>query len=318
MSQLNSAVETLRDRGPNALCRAVWGVARTAIHRLTGRTFALCRVYDYRLWVDLDDRGISRTLMLFGERELEHKAMLERIVTPGMCVFDIGANIGYYPIMESRLVGPEGRVIAIEPSPTNIALLERNLELNGVTNIDVREGAVSDTHGEREFHLSTQSNLNTFHDIGSGAVHLAGESIPVSVTTVPALAAEFGAPDLIRMDVEGHEVEVIAGLLDAVQAGEMCPMIIFETHLSRYTGDHAFAPVLRRLFDAGYRVRLAASSWESGTQRVEALGYRGLDTIRTDGVTRTLFEDISAEDAISLICETGGLRTVVLAPDSTD
>ncbi|MBT3929874.1 MAG: FkbM family methyltransferase, partial [Rhodospirillaceae bacterium] len=205
MGKLNSAIETLRDRGAPALCKAVLGLARTTAHRVTGRQFALCRVYDYRLWVDLNDRGISRTLMLFGERELEHKAMLERIVEPGMRIFDIGANIGYYAIMESQLVGPSGQVVAIEPSPGNVALLQRNLEQNAISNVVVREGAISDEEGKREFHLSTQSNLNTFHDIGSGAVHLAGESIPVEVNTVPALAEEFGPPDVMRMDVEGHE-----------------------------------------------------------------------------------------------------------------
>jgi FkbM family methyltransferase len=316
VGKLNSAIETLRDRGAPALCKAVLGLARTTAHRVTGRQFALCRVYDYRLWVDLNDRGISRTLMLFGERELEHKAMLERIVEPGMRIFDIGANIGYYAIMESQLVGPSGQVVAIEPSPGNVALLQRNLEQNAISNVVVREGAISDEEGKREFHLSTQSNLNTFHDIGSGAVHLAGESIPVEVNTVPALAEEFGPPDVMRMDVEGHEVEVIRGLLDAVEAGTMRPRIIFETHLSRYTAEHSFEPVLRRLFAAGYEVSLAASSWERGTEVVETFGYKGVEKIRSDGVIRTLFESISADDAVKLICETGGLRTVILSPSA--
>jgi FkbM family methyltransferase len=294
--------------------KAAGGVARTEWNRLFGRQFVRCPVYDYELWIDLKDRGISRTLMLFGERELEHKAMLEQIVHPGMRIFDIGANIGYYAIMESQLVGPTGQVIAIEPSPENVELLKRNLAHNQVNNTFVRAGAVSDSAGERAFHLSTQSNLNTFHNIGSGAVHLSGESIPVMMTTVPALAAEFGPPDLIRMDVEGHEVEVIAGLLDEAEQGTLRPTIIFETHLSRYTAEHAFEPVLRRLFSAGYGVTLAASSWERGTEVVEKLGYRGGETVQTDGVTRTFFENIGSEDAISLICKSGGLRTIVLAP----
>ena len=316
MGMLYSAFETLRDRGPAALCKAIWGVARTAGYKLLGRRFALCRVYDYKLWVDLEDRGISRTLMLFGERELEHKAMLERIVQPGMRVFDIGANIGYYAIMESQLTGPSGQVVAIEPSPENVALLRRNLQYNATNNVVVREGAVSDSIGDRELHLSAQSNLNTFHDVGSGAVHLAGKTVSVQLKTVPALAAEFGQPDILRMDVEGHEVEVIGGLLEAAESGKTRPMIIFETHLSRYTDDHDFEPVLRRLFAAGYQVSLAASSWERGTELVESLGYRGGQTVRSDGVTRTLFEDIAPDDAVELICRRGGLRTVLLAPTS--
>ena len=311
---LSSAFITLRDRGPAALVSAVGGVIRTTASQMLGRRFVCRRVYDYELWLDLEDRGISRTLMLFGQRELEHKVMLERILRPGMRVFDVGANIGYYAIMESKLAGPTGSVIAVEPSPSNVALLQRNLAHNGIANVTVREGAVSDVPGSRRFHLAVQSNLNTFHDIGSGREHLSGNSIDVDTLTVPGLAEQYGAPDLLRMDVEGHEVEVIRGMVPAIREGRMRPRIIFETHLSRYTAEHDFAPVLRELFACGYSVSLAASSWQRGTKIVEAKGYRGVAEVETDGVTRTLFENIAAEDAIALICHEGGLRTVVLSP----
>ena len=63
--------------------------------------------------------------MAFGNRELDHKYMLETIVKPGMSILDIGANIGYYPLMELKLIGKEGRLIAIEPSSSNISLLKK-------------------------------------------------------------------------------------------------------------------------------------------------------------------------------------------------
>lgn len=107
------------------------------------------------------------------------------------------------------------------------------------------------------------------------------------------------------------------GLLPAVQAGAMAPMIIFETHLSRYGPDNDMAGVLRALFDLGYGVRCLASSQVSGTRRIEALGYRGSAPIPTDGVERVIFEGVSPEHAIDLICRTGGVRTVLLAKDGT-
>ena len=132
--------------------------------------------------------------------------------------------------------------------------------------------------------------------------------------TVPELAEDHGAPDLIRMDVEGHEVEVIRGMLDAIRAGAMRPTIIFETHLSRYSDEHDMAHVLTDLFACGYGVPFAASSWQEGTERVRTRGYEGSAPIATDGVERVIFENISNADAIDFICRTGGLRTVVLAP----
>ncbi len=312
---LSSAYTTLRDRGPAVLASAFCNLTYGNFQRqVLGRRFVARRIYDYRMWLDLEDRGISRALLLFGQRELDHKAMLERVLKPGMSVFDIGANIGYYVLMELGLIGPSGRMLAIEPSPSNIELLRRNLALNGAGDrVSVVSGAVSDRAGRRRIHLSSQSNLNTFHAEGSAAAHLSGKSVEVETFTVPGLAAEHGAPDLIRMDVEGHEVEVIDGLLPAVAAGEMAPMIIFETHRSCYGADHDMATSLRGLFDCGYGVPLAASSQQSGTELVEARGYRGSAPIPTDGVNRVLFEDLDRDDAIDFICRTGGLRTVLLA-----
>ena len=80
--------------------------------------------------LDLQDKGIGRTLWLYGERELDHKWMLEQTLQPGSRVLDIGANIGYYAIMEQVLVGDSGEVVAVEPSPSNVRLLRENTAFN--------------------------------------------------------------------------------------------------------------------------------------------------------------------------------------------
>ncbi len=312
---LHSAYITLRDRGAGVLAGAAWHLARGNLHRrLLRHRFVERSVHDYRMLIDLEDRGISRSLLLFGTREVDHKIILERVVEPGMTIFDIGANIGYYVLMELGLIGGGGRLVAIEPSPANVALLKRNLALNNYRDIPVIESAVSDQPGNKLFHLSHESNLNTFHDIGSGVDHLSGEQINVRTVTVPELAAEYGPPDLIRMDVEGHEVEVIGGMLDAIQGGAMAPMILFETHLSRYSDDHDMAAVLSALFASGYTTRYLASSYQRGTAIIEGRGYSGSDPISTDGVERKIFENVTDDDAIDFICHTGGARTVLLAP----
>ncbi|MBF0159555.1 MAG: FkbM family methyltransferase, partial [Magnetococcales bacterium] len=235
-------------------------------------------------------------------------------------VFDIGANLGYYAIMEHRIIGPTGKMVVIEPSPRNRAILKLNLEMNGYHHVPMLPCAVSDQCSQRSFYLAAETNLNTFHPTGSATTHLTGQVIEVETTTVPIVAQQYGAPDLIRMDVEGHEVEVLRGLLPAVQDGSMKPMILFETHLSRYTPDHDLAPVLRELFRCGYRVTMAASSGESGTAKVESLGYRGSAPFETDFMYRVLFGEFRNDDAEELICRSGGLRTVLLSctdPDQT-
>jgi len=311
---IGSALSTLRDRGIRDLGRAVCGLTRAKFERvLLGRRFVRRRIHDYQMHLDLEDRGISRTLILFGTREVEHRIMLQRIVRPGMRIFDIGANIGYYALMELRMLAGDGEVVCIEPSPANVELLRRNLAANGYDDVPVRRGAVSARKERRLFHLATMSNLNTFHDTGSGVQHLSGESIEVQTWSVPDLADEFGAPDLIRMDVEGHEVEVIEGMLPAIREGTMAPNIIFETHNSRYGEDHDMRGTLKRLFEVGYVVPLLASSSERGTELIERRGYRGSDWIPTDGVRRKIFEDVAPQDAADFICDTGA-RTVLVSP----
>ncbi len=311
MSLVSSAIETARDRGALKAFFAMLYHILGVIARFFGMRFIKKRVYDFKMFLDLQDRGISRTLLLFGERELEHKAMLEKVLKPGMTVLDVGANIGYYALIELRLIGPSGTLIAVEPSPSNVLLLKRNLAVNGHTSTEVHQAAISDHSGRKQFFLSEMSNLNTFHDTGGASLHLSGRTVDVVTLTVPEVM-NSRKPDLIRMDVEGHEVEVLQGLIPAITRGEMSPMVIFETHLSRYGPKHDIEKPLRALFALGYHVSLVGSSWAQGTSIIESKGYRGVEKIRSDGVERTIFQNINHEDAIAMICREGGIRTVLL------
>jgi len=264
------------------------------------------------MFLDVQDKGLSRTLLLFGKRELDHRYILQLVLKPGMTILDIGANIGYYVLIESGLIG-DGKIIAVEPVPSNVELLKKNLELNGVGNVVVVPGAVSDRRGVQDFYLSDMSNLGTFHATGSGLKYLSGEMMPVETWTVSEIAAEYGIPDLIRMDVEGHEVAILNGMLDDIRAGKIAPLVLFETHLTRYSEENDMASTLKSLFELGYHVPYLASSTESRTHIIRERGYQETVSIATDGMVRGIFESIRAEDAIGFICRTGGVRTVLLA-----
>lgn len=312
MSLVKSTVHTIVRRGLLVTVFAVTNHVVGLLYRAAGIRFRLKRVYTYKMLLDLEDRGISRTLLLFGERELEHKFMLDRVLKPGMTVLDIGANIGYYALMELSKIGLSGTLIAVEPSPSNIQLLKKNLTLNQYNDIEIHQGAVSDTVGTKKFFLSQMSNLNTFHTEGSGAKYLSGETVDVETFTVPSIMGGRNL-DLIRMDVEGHEVEVLRGLLPAIESAELNPAIIFETHMSCYGSDHDIEEPLRRLYSLGYSAKLVGSSSDSGTRRLESMGYKKLKTLRSDGDTRAVFENILLEDLINLLLRTGGVRTVLLS-----
>ena len=69
---------------------------------------------------------------------------------------------------------------------------------------------------------------------------------------------------------------------------------------------------LANLFSHGYKTKYIASSWQKGTERIKRYGYQEFASIKTDGCVRAIFENINSEDAIEIICNTGGARTVYL------
>jgi FkbM family methyltransferase len=303
----------LRHLGPFGLLKAIYFAVITGIAKSIGVKTMKKRVFNYKLHLDTSDKGLSRTLFLFGRREIDHYKMLQEILTPGMNILDIGANIGYYAVMESLVVGPSGNITAIEPMLPNIEMLKRNVALNNANNINVIHGAVSESTGTGQMYMSTHSNLHTFHRDGSAFDYL--ESTPTDVPTMTLRGAgerSGSRADLIRMDVEGHEVEILGQLVELVKEDVMSPRVIFETHLSRYKESNDFVPVLQGLFDLGYTTRVASSSSKSGTARLKALGYDGGTPFYSDFGERAIFRDLKNDHAIDLICNTGGLRTVLL------
>ncbi len=318
MSSMQGALQTLQNRGPIVTSVAIFHDVLCKFQKscLGLRYFKRLVNNSYRMYLDTADTGISRSLILFGTREVDHKIILEDFLKPGMTIYDIGANIGYYVLMETAAIKRNGKIIAIEPSPQNVELLKRNLELNAVSSdlVTVINAGISDKTGIASFHLAHQSNLHTFHPKGSAAAHLSGTVIDVETYSIPDLVQKYGPPDLIRMDVEGHELEIIIGMLEDIEAGAYKPAICFEPHISCYNKDHDFAPVLERLFAAGYITKQLSSNAQSGTERIQSLGYSPSTYVDSDGEKKAIFENISAADTVKILTQTGGARTVLLTP----
>ncbi|MCL4541897.1 MAG: FkbM family methyltransferase [Chloroflexi bacterium] len=106
-----------------------------------------------------------------GVYELAKRRVFERMVKPGMVVFDIGANAGFYTLLASTLVGEGGKVYAFEPVPRNLHYLRRHLALNAVHNVTVLEAAVSDRDGFLAFRESLDGAQGKIDEGGSLTVH---------------------------------------------------------------------------------------------------------------------------------------------------
>ena len=267
--------------------------------------------------LDLHDPGISKTLAIVGKRELEHRVILHRELRPGMTVWDLGANIGYYALMEAQIVGPHGRVYAVEPLPSNCDLLTRNVEMNGRQDrVEIFQMAISNQNGTADFHISELSNTSTFHPrsyrSNQPVKSLSGRTMAVQTMDVPTFVSGKRPINLVRMDIEGHEVEVFQSIRAAVAATDFSASILFETHFPRYDDQHHnMREQLQGLFDVGYYVKWLATSDERKAS-LRSRGYEPEQVIPTDGVVRGLYRDVDRQLALELVCDRGGVRTVYL------
>lgn len=154
-----------------------------------------------------------------GTYETAKAELLARYVKPGGTVYDVGANVGFYSLLVSRLVGPTGRVVAFEPSPRNLSFLYHHLRVNRTANIEVREIAVSDCEGLTRFCVDGDPKRSKISDVGG---------ITVRTTTLDCLLGELPIPDLIEMDIEGAEYSALRGAERLLR--KSFPVIFLSTH----------------------------------------------------------------------------------------
>ena len=266
-------------------------------------------IFNYTMILNLKDKGLSRALMFFGKRELEHKYLLENYLQEGSTVLDLGANIGYYACMEAKIIGGKGHIIAIEPHTDNLRLLRINIDLNGIKKITtVVHGGGGDVSGTADLHISDHSNLHTFlKDKNSN-----GQVIKVPIYTFQQIIDNYGEIDFLRMDIEGFEVNVLRSLLKSLPSMIKKPTILFETHLPKYSSDHNLVDIMSELFTLGYRPTAIASNERSGCP-LHTLGYKPDRVIKTDGKKRGIYTDVTEVHAIDLVNRLGGVRAILLS-----
>ncbi len=163
-----------------------------------------------------------------GAAERPLQGALQRELRPGATFFDIGANIGFVTLIAARLVGPGGRVVAFEPVPANVAAIRENLALNGIDWVEVHETAVAREPGKASLIVSAVSAFSRLASVNvpTGA----RDTIEVDVTSIDEFVARPGAPlpDVVKIDVEGAELEVIAGMRETIARRR--PVILCEIH----------------------------------------------------------------------------------------
>lgn len=163
----------------------------------------------------------------FGTYEPDMQQVLPRLITKGMTVYNLGANIGFFTLILARLVGPNGQVIAFECSPTVVVRLRENISLNRLENVMIEPFAVGDVNGEVSFSFSLSDTQRRFIDLPY--VPKESDAAQVPCLTIDSYIRTKGLiPQVIVMDVEHAEGRVLKGMNWVLRT--LRPLVILEMH----------------------------------------------------------------------------------------
>lgn len=236
----------------HVLSRAAHLAAASATRR--NPAFHLTRDGRERMRAPADLRYTTITAFLLRDWVEPELRQLQRLLSPGDVFIDVGANVGLYALKAARLVGPTGRVLALEPGAEAHGHLTANLALNDFAWAEAMKVAASDRAGEAVLHhVPLGNDPQAFSLIANDR---AEEGETVETLTLDSLIDRCGLDrvDLIKIDVEGAEPLVIAGARDLL--ARFKPAVIFECNAHINAGgdtDAAATETWRMLVEAGYR-----------------------------------------------------------------
>jgi FkbM family methyltransferase len=210
------------------------------------------KVNGYTLLTIPNDQGISAELLIFKTHEPLTTELLKKELKKGMVCFDVGSNIGYYALLERKVVGSEGRVVAIEPSPLTFSYLKKNICRNGLYDIETFRFGLSNSDKEVHFLMDASSNWSRVVD--GDNCFLKGTILKVPARSLDSFTAQyhFDRLDFLRMDVEGHELHIFNGGWHTIERFK--PNLLMEIHKPQM-GLKGTVNFLQSLKSAGYNVK---------------------------------------------------------------
>ncbi|MEW6716691.1 MAG: FkbM family methyltransferase [Chloroflexota bacterium] len=214
------------------------------------------------MWLSLEDSGLSKILFYRGVHEPLSTLWMKEELLEGTTVLDIGANLGYYVLLESARTGPKGRVFAIEPNPVAFEILKRNVEENKLLNVVTQPLAISAESGTVQMHLTQQFNWSHIpHEQldSHRAIDMqrwVRKTIVVETRSLDDFVQQQNIPNLnfLRMDIEELEFEVVRGGRHTLTSHRPMKMLV-EVHPFLATDLTPFVVMLNQLFDLGLTVK---------------------------------------------------------------
>jgi FkbM family methyltransferase len=185
-----------------------------------------------KMLVDTSDTILAPWLLLDGLWEADLTAWIQSTLRPGQVFVDIGANIGYFTLLGGRLVGETGRVVAIEAHPRLARLLRRNIVMNDLhRHVTSWHRAAWSEPTTLKFHLRVHFPGNSSAgSVGSDWLEFYDdeeEVVDVEAVAMDDLLADVPRVDVVKVDVEGAEIHVVAGMERTLKANPAI-VVVFE------------------------------------------------------------------------------------------
>jgi FkbM family methyltransferase len=233
------------------------------------------KVYWRPSWLILD--------WITGKYEPGTTRIMEHLVHPGMTVVDIGANIGYYVLQESEILGSDGNIFAVEPVPQNLSYLCRNIALNRISNVVVYERAVGAKASPAKMYLQRESNLGSLVPPVTWS-----ETREVNVNTLDGLFPNALYIDLVRMDIEDFEAEALREMKNILNKYRPCLFIELHTLILKFETSKNFLLALQgKGFETEYLVdKVFEHALVSGRGSGKYIETLPIDKLLNDGSVR--------------------------------
>jgi FkbM family methyltransferase len=234
-------------RDARSIGRFVEWQGRCVLRRPALVTFS---TFDVMLFCPAERRGAAKLHFTFREHYELELASVGELVSEGDSVIDVGAHHGAYTVVLARLVGPSGHVLAIEPSSRSWVMLKRNIDLNGLRNVEVRQTAVSSTSGTGTLLVHADSSRNRLVYSKESVSDSAGAEA-VGLVTLDEVARHRPVK-FLKIDVEGAEALVLAGARSVLSQDR--PIVQFEHNVPFLKDSVTAWDVLRELDYRMFRV----------------------------------------------------------------
>lgn len=231
-------------------------------------------IHGFDLYIEpAEDRGVERALYETGTYEKGTLVLLMGFLEKGSSCVDVGANIGLMTVAMARIVGAQGKVFAIEPNPAAREILQYNIEINQLENVSVLPYAIGSNSTQATMYDGVDGNRGRASLLAFGGTEIGVVQIRTLAEVIPADVKI----DLVKVDVEGYELNVLKGMSSLLER-QYSPALIVEFSKDR---DDKTSSTSRELFEhiralGCYRLFCGAAGKERTSKLIEIASFEDL------------------------------------------